>query len=45
MIKIVGLQYKRKYETDNDLDSLRYGKIMIMADQVYNFSLINMIQK
>jgi hypothetical protein len=34
MIKIIGLQYKRQYTTDQDLDSLRYGKIMIMADQV-----------
>jgi len=34
MIKIIGLQYKKKYETDQDMDSLRYGKIMIMADQV-----------
>lgn len=33
MIKIIGLQYKKKYETDQDMDSLRYGKIMIMADQ------------
>ncbi|KAF7637347.1 DNA topoisomerase 2 [Meloidogyne graminicola] len=33
MIKIIGLQYKKKYDTDADLDSLRYGKIMIMADQ------------
>ncbi|CAK5022619.1 unnamed protein product [Meloidogyne enterolobii] len=33
MIKIIGLQYKKKYDVDADLDSLRYGKIMIMADQ------------
>jgi hypothetical protein len=34
MIKILGLQYKRKYDTDEDFKSLRYGKVMVMADQV-----------
>ncbi|CAH1249007.1 TOP2A [Branchiostoma lanceolatum] len=33
VIKIMGLQYKRKYETDDDMKTLRYGKIMIMTDQ------------
>uniref|UniRef100_A0A5S6QLN5 DNA topoisomerase 2 n=1 Tax=Trichuris muris TaxID=70415 RepID=A0A5S6QLN5_TRIMR len=33
LIKILGLQYKRKYETEEDLRSLRYGKVMIMTDQ------------
>ncbi|XP_055857462.1 DNA topoisomerase 2 [Episyrphus balteatus] len=33
LIKIVGLQYKKKYNTIDDLKSLRYGKIMIMTDQ------------
>ncbi|KAJ8715927.1 hypothetical protein PYW08_013212 [Mythimna loreyi] len=33
MIKIIGLQYKKKYNTIDDLKSLRYGKVMIMADQ------------
>ncbi|XP_061378128.1 DNA topoisomerase 2 [Danaus plexippus] len=33
LIKIVGLQYKKKYNTVDDLKSLRYGKVMIMADQ------------
>ncbi|KHJ48124.1 DNA gyrase/topoisomerase IV, A subunit [Trichuris suis] len=33
LVKIIGLQYKRKYETADDLRSLRYGKLMIMADQ------------
>ncbi|XP_028179353.1 DNA topoisomerase 2 isoform X1 [Ostrinia furnacalis] len=33
LIKIVGLQYKKKYNTIDDLKSLRYGKMMIMADQ------------
>ncbi|CDW56095.1 DNA topoisomerase 2 [Trichuris trichiura] len=33
LVKILGLQYKRKYETADDLRSLRYGKVMIMADQ------------
>ncbi|KAG0724301.1 DNA topoisomerase 2 [Chionoecetes opilio] len=33
IIKIVGLQYKKKYETDGDMKTLRYGKLMIMTDQ------------
>lgn len=32
--QICGLQYKKKYETKEDLKTLRYGKIMIMTDQV-----------
>lgn len=33
IVKIVGLQYKKKYETMDDLKTLRYGKLMIMTDQ------------
>lgn len=33
LIKILGLQYKKKYLTMDDLKSLRYGKCMIMTDQ------------
>ncbi|KOB77742.1 DNA topoisomerase 2 [Operophtera brumata] len=33
LIKILGLQYKKKYLCVDDLKSLRYGKVMIMADQ------------
>ncbi|XP_012272821.1 DNA topoisomerase 2 [Orussus abietinus] len=33
LIKILGLQYKKKYETRDDLKTLRYGKVMIMTDQ------------
>lgn len=33
IIKILGLQYKKKYETGDDLKTLRYGKLMIMTDQ------------
>lgn len=33
LIKILGLQYKKKYETQADLKTLRYGKLMIMTDQ------------
>ncbi|XP_078344630.1 DNA topoisomerase 2-alpha-like isoform X1 [Oculina patagonica] len=33
LIKIVGLQYNKKYSTEDDLKSLRYGHIMIMTDQ------------
>ena len=33
LVKIIGLTYKKKYETMNDLAALRYGKLMIMTDQ------------
>ncbi|XP_077291439.1 DNA topoisomerase 2 isoform X2 [Arctopsyche grandis] len=33
VIKILGLVYKKKYLTMDDLKTLRYGKLMIMADQ------------
>lgn len=34
LVKILGLQYGKKYETAEDFKTLRYGKVMIMADQV-----------
>ncbi|VIO94552.1 Probable DNA topoisomerase II, putative [Brugia malayi] len=33
LIKIIGLQYRLKYDKDEDMRTLRYGKIMVMADQ------------
>ncbi|XP_034472434.1 DNA topoisomerase 2 [Drosophila innubila] len=33
LCKIIGLQYKKKYLTTDDLKTLRYGKVMIMTDQ------------
>ncbi|XP_018314763.1 DNA topoisomerase 2 isoform X2 [Mycetomoellerius zeteki] len=33
LIKILGLQYKKKYITREDMKTLRYGKMMIMTDQ------------
>ncbi|VDM34669.1 unnamed protein product [Hydatigera taeniaeformis] len=33
LIKILGLQYKSKYESPDSVANLRYGKIMIMTDQ------------
>ena len=33
LVKIIGLKYTKKYETEADIKTLRYGKIMIMADQ------------
>ncbi|XP_015928118.1 DNA topoisomerase 2-alpha [Parasteatoda tepidariorum] len=33
IIKIMGLQYKKKYETVDDLKTLRYGRLMVMTDQ------------
>lgn len=35
IIKIIGLQYKKNYSDPESLKSLRYGKIMIMTDQVF----------
>ena len=29
----MGLQYKKKYTSEDDLKTLRYGHIMIMTDQ------------
>nr|NVI79326.1 topoisomerase 2 [Cucujiformia] len=31
LIRIVGLQYKKKYASEEDMKTLRYGKIMIMT--------------
>ena len=33
LLKILGLQYKLKYDSADDMKTLRYGKVMIMADQ------------
>eukprot|EP00116_Pleurobrachia_bachei_P010843 sb/3471105/ len=33
IVKILGLKYNKKYQTEADIATLRYGKIMIMADQ------------
>ncbi|TKR77801.1 hypothetical protein L596_018712 [Steinernema carpocapsae] len=33
LLKIIGLQYKLKYDSNEEMKTLRYGKIMIMADQ------------
>ncbi|XP_041476375.1 DNA topoisomerase 2-alpha-like [Lytechinus variegatus] len=33
IIKILGLQYKNKYDSEESLKTLRYGKLMIMTDQ------------
>lgn len=42
IIKILGLQYKKNYSDPESLKTLRYGKIMIMTDQVWQqFSFIS----
>ena len=33
VIKILGLSFSRRYVTDADLDTLRYGKVCILCDQ------------
>lgn len=33
LCKIIGLQFGKKYETEADMKNLRYGHMMIMADQ------------
>ena len=33
LVKILGLTYKKKYESMEDLSHLRYGELMIMTDQ------------
>jgi len=33
LVKILGLQYKKKYLTLEDMKTLRYGRMMIMTDQ------------
>ena len=33
LCKILGLQFGKKYETEADMKNLRYGHLMIMADQ------------
>ncbi|KAI6190756.1 DNA topoisomerase 2 [Aphelenchoides bicaudatus] len=33
LLRILGLQYKMKYTTEEEMKTLRYGKIMIMTDQ------------
>ena len=33
VVKILGLQYSKKYVESTELKSLRYGKLMVMADQ------------
>lgn len=34
IIKILGLQYRKNYSDPESLKTLRYGKLMIMTDQV-----------
>jgi DNA topoisomerase-2 len=33
IVKIMGLQYGKKYRSVDDMKSLRYGHLMIMTDQ------------
>ncbi|MGH0134020.1 UNVERIFIED_CONTAM: hypothetical protein FKN15_052609 [Acipenser sinensis] len=45
IIKIMGLQYKKNYAEPDSLKTLRYGKIMIMTDQLsLMMTIINLAQ-
>lgn len=43
LLKIIGLQYKLSYSTEEEMKTLRYGKIMIMTDQVSEIPVVTSV--
>ena len=40
IVKILGLKFGKKYESEDDVKTLRYGRVMIMSDQDHDGSHI-----
>ena len=45
LVKILGLTYKKKYSSLEDMSSLRYGRMMIMTDQVRDHLYVTLAKR